>query len=81
MAIKGHRNFGLKLGATGEFPKGKLDDTDEGAINFAVMRHGDNVRIEFGTPVAWLDCPVETAINFAKALLGAAGVTYQIDDE
>jgi hypothetical protein len=81
MVIKGHRNFGLKLGATGTFPKGKLDETDEGALTFAVARDGDNVRIDFGTPVAWLVCPLETAIDFAKALLSASGVTYQIDDE
>ena len=76
MAIKGHPKFG----ATGEFPKGRLNKDDEGELTFGVARDGDNVRIDFGTPVAWLVCPPKTAVDFAKALLGAAGVTYQIDE-
>lgn len=75
MAIKGHPKFG----ATGDFPKGKLNESDEGGLTFAVARDGDNVRVEFGTPVAWMAMPVDVAVAFAKVLLDSAGVTYQIE--
>jgi hypothetical protein len=80
MAIRGHRNFGLKLGPTGEFPQGRLNETDRGEVSLAVSRDGDNVRVDFGTDLSWLAMSTETTIEFAKALLGAAGVTYEIDE-
>ncbi len=42
----------LKLGATGAYPRGKLDDTDGGELRFALIRDGDTVRIEFGTTLS-----------------------------
>lgn len=77
MAIKGHPSF---LGATNRFPQGKLDKTDEGELRFAVSRQGDLVHVDFGTEVIWLALPPNIAVEFAKALLDQAGVTYQIDE-
>ena len=52
-----------RLGATGELPWGKIQPGDEGELRFAVSHDPVNgtVKLEFGTPVAWLAMPPETA--------------------
>ena len=62
-----------KLGALGEFPQGKIDETDEGALRIAVGRDLLNgvVRIDFGTRVTWLGMDIETASEFAAAIIRA----------
>lgn len=63
-----------EIGATGQFPDGKLDNSDEGELAFAVGRDSDgNVRIDFGTPVAWMAMPPYIAINLARTMLKHAG--------
>ena len=64
------------FGATGEFPQGKLNDTDEGALRLGVAydKLDGIVRVDFGKPVAWLGLPPPEAIQFAKLLLKNAGV-------
>ncbi len=60
---------GHKLGATGEFPEGKLDPSDAGEILFAVAADGGKVIVDFGeTPIAWLGMPAETARALAELL-------------
>jgi hypothetical protein len=63
------------FGATGEFPQGKLDDTDEGALKIGVAYDKLNgiVRVEFGKPTAWIGLPPPEAIQFAQLLLRHAG--------
>lgn len=63
-----------KFGATGNFPKGKLNEDDEGAIKIGIAFDPTNqiVRIEFGTPVTWLGLPPEEAIQFANMILAKA---------
>lgn len=63
------------FGATGEFPQGKLNDSDEGALRLGIAydKLDGIVRIEFGKPVAWLGLPPPQAIEFAKAILKKAG--------
>lgn len=63
----------MKIGATGKFPLGKLDEADEGELLLAVSRVGDNVRIDFGKPVAWLAMPSEQAIGLARLIVMKAG--------
>lgn len=65
---------GFKLGATGAFPRGKADEHDEGEIRMALAADRANgiVRIEFGTPIAWLGLPVKEAREFASLLLEKA---------
>lgn len=59
-----------KLGATGEYPRGKLNPDDEGALMLGVGPDGQgNVRVEFGKPVAWLALPRAEAIAFASLIL------------
>jgi hypothetical protein len=64
-----------KLGATGKFPKGHLDESDEGELRFAVTFDPSAriVRIEFGKPVAWLGLYPPEAIEFARLILKHAG--------
>lgn len=59
------------IGATGKFPQGKLDDTDEGELKMAIAYDKLNgvVRLEFGKPVAWLGLPPPEAKELAEKLL------------
>lgn len=63
------------LGATGEFPHGKIDEHDEGALKIGIAYNDSAgiVQIEFGKSVAWLGLEPAHAIEFAKAVLRKAG--------
>ncbi len=64
----------LKLGATGAFPEGKLDRTDEGELRFAISSTGDGlVRVDFGKPVAWFAISPNQAKELAALLMQHAG--------
>lgn len=64
----------LKLGATGAYPDGKLDKTDEGELRLAVSSDGKGlVRIDFGKPVAWFALSSNEAKEFAALLMQHAG--------
>ena len=58
-----------KVGATGRYPQGKLNDTDEGELTMAITRDGDVIRIGFGKPVAWLAMSPEEAVGLAQLLM------------
>ena len=63
-----------KLGATGKYPQGKLNESDEGELRMRVEANSDSgkVIIDFGTPVAWMAlCPYD-AEALSKALLRRA---------
>ena len=63
----------IKLGATGEFPQGKLNEHDEGGLQMAIFKTKDNhLIIEFGSPVQWLGMPIHEAKEFALAILKKA---------
>lgn len=64
-----------QFGATGQFPQGKLDDTDEGALRMGVAydKLSGIVRVDFGKPVAWLGLPPPEACQLAQLLLRHAG--------
>ena len=62
------------LGATGDFPHGKLNGNDEGGIRFAIGEDGGSVVINFGTPVTWLGMPPEQAVTLAEALIAKARI-------
>ena len=44
----------MALGATGEFPEGKVSEDDEGELQLAVGRQGGKVIISFGKAVSWI---------------------------
>ena len=64
-----------KLGATGDFPDGKLTPDDEGEMVLAVSSNRDArlVAMNFGEkPVKWFAIPPEQALEIADALIAAA---------
>jgi len=67
-------------GPTGYFPKGKLNDEDEGELQFSIA--ADKQRkvalINFGTPVKWVGLPKEELKTFID---GLNRCLREIDDE
>lgn len=59
----------LKLGATGAFPQGKVNRTDEGELRMAVSNDGKIVRLDFGKPVTWIGMSPNDAKEFAALLM------------
>lgn len=63
-----------KLGATREYPRGKLHESDEGEIRFTIaadVAH-KKVIINFARTVAWMDMEKEQAIAVGEALIAKA---------
>jgi hypothetical protein len=58
-----------RLGATGKFPQGKLNEEDEGELKLAVAHKDGEVMLVFGKPVSWLSLPKEEAKAFAQLIL------------
>ncbi len=56
------------LGATGEYPEGKLNEDDEGELRLAVGHNEGNVILDFGKPVVWVGLPPDTADAIADML-------------
>lgn len=64
----------LKIGPTGQFPRGRADVDDDGELRLALATDHANalVRIAFGRPVAWLGLPAEDARALAHMLVEKA---------
>jgi len=60
-----------RLGASGKFPYGQIDYTDEGQITIAVAydRIDGLVRLTFGKPVAWLGLSPQEAIAIGESIV------------
>lgn len=59
-----------ELGPTGEFPHGKIHESDEGELSIAVGHTPDGkVLMDFGVPTPWLGMEPDQAKEIAKALL------------
>jgi hypothetical protein len=60
----------MKPGKTGQFPRGRIDATDDGELRMAIAAdHGNAiVRIDFGTPTAWIGLPAKEARELAVLL-------------
>lgn len=57
------------LGATGNFPDGKLTETDEGEIMVGITTVQDRIILNFGKPVKWIGFTKEQAIYLANTLI------------
>lgn len=53
----------------GEFPNGKLNTADEGALACAVGHEKGVVKLLFPKPVAWIGFTPEQAIDLAQDLI------------
>jgi len=58
-----------EIGKTGKFPKGKLNNNDEGELRFAIGVHKNRIIIDFNTPVSWIGFDKKQAIEIANSLL------------
>jgi hypothetical protein len=58
-----------ELGLTGEFPDGKLNDSDEGGLRIAVGIEDGRVVMTFGTPVAWIGASPQDAADLATLII------------
>jgi hypothetical protein len=56
------------LGATGEYPHGKLNADDEGALRVAVGVDQGVVKVMFGKPTAWIGMPKKHALALADSI-------------
>ena len=57
-----------KLGATGEFPEGKLADHDEGELKMGVTTHNGKVILNFGKSVKWIGMDRGPALHLARII-------------
>ena len=60
----------LKIGATGNFPEGKINDDDEVEITIAIAADKENrkVILDFGKPIVWIGLSRYQALDIAKML-------------
>lgn len=70
-----------QFGATGKYPMGSLDKSDEGEIAFGITSHRGKVIINFGKPVAWLGMDANQATALAASLLEHASRCRDIGRE
>ncbi len=58
----------MKLGGTGDFPRGKLRDDDEGGLRIGIAVRDKTVIIAFGKPTAWIGMDKAAALEFAATI-------------
>jgi hypothetical protein len=58
------------LGATGHYPEGALDETDQGELKLAIAADpkAGKVLVNFGKPVAWFGMTPQQARELAESL-------------
>lgn len=59
----------MKLGATGLFPQGKLDESDEGELKLGVAHTPEKVILNFGKPIAWIGFDPSQAREIGRLLV------------
>lgn len=62
----------MKLGKTGDFPRGKLSNDDEGGIKIAIGVRDKTVIVDFGTSVTWVGFPAFQARELGATLIEKA---------
>lgn len=60
---------GAMKGIFGEFPAGKLNVEDEGALALIVRHENGKVILQFPKPVAWLGFDAQGAVELAQSLI------------
>lgn len=62
-----------KLGPTGQYPRGQLNEYDEGEINLSVCHTSDGiVFLDFGASVRWIALETDQAKDLARLLTQAS---------
>jgi hypothetical protein len=55
-----------------QFPRGKLNDSDEGELQMKIGVRDRTVILDFGKPVVWLGLDYHTAMNLAANIMKRA---------
>lgn len=65
----------MAFGPTGEFPRGKITENDQGELVMGVAADHEHgvVVVQFGSSVHWLGLPPSSARELAASLIRAAG--------
>jgi len=58
----------IKLGATGDYPLGKLSDDDEGGLRVGLTIMDNKMVIAFGKSVSWVALDKATALELADTI-------------
>ena len=58
----------MKPGKTKDFPRGKLNEADEGGLRIAIGVQDKTIIIDFGTPTAWIGLDKQTALALAASI-------------
>lgn len=58
----------LELGATGHYPEGALNETDEGELKLAIGVEDGKVVLNFGKSVAWIGFTPQQALALAESI-------------
>lgn len=66
------RELGQPLGATGQFPQGKLTPKDEGELRLGIGTTDDKIVMDFGKATAWIGFDAEQALALADTLRARA---------
>lgn len=63
------------VGATGNFPEGKVNENDLGELQIGIKAFPEHgiVSIDFGKNVEWIGLEKEKAIAFGSGIIEAAG--------
>lgn len=59
-------------GPTGDYPRGKLNEDDEGGLHIAIGDEKGLVILDFGTGVTWVGMPPDNARAFANLIIARA---------
>jgi len=57
-----------EIGATGEFPQGKLTASDKGELGIKVFHVPGKIVVEFGAQITWIGMDPEQARSLADSL-------------
>lgn len=60
---------GNPVGATGQFPQGKMHDSDEGELRLAVTTTDGKVVMDFGKQVVWIGFDGPQAVSLGELLI------------
>ena len=62
----------MTIGKTNDFPRGKLNDSDEGGLQIAIGVRDKTVIVDFGTPTTWIGLDKQTALALANGIIEKA---------
>ena len=64
--------FTEDIGATGEFPNGKINEDDQGQIKIGITTEDRKIIVAFGKPVEWIGFTRDEAISLCNSIMERA---------